>query len=120
MAWRLWRMTKSSTSAPAAKAAWVRTPALNGKRNSMAQDGCGRIAILYPGDYEVRRNATTENDRFADLFRAFAAKGIDAEPAVYHDDFCAEVREQLIQVNGVLVWFNPIQDGRNRSILDSM
>src|SRR5262249_12509366 len=86
----------------------------------MAQDGYGRIAILYPGDYEVRRNATAENNRFADLFRAFAAKGIHAEPAVYHDDFCAEVCDQLMRVDGVLVWINPIQGGRNRSILDSM
>src|SRR5215831_18757771 len=93
---------------------------VHGKRNSMAQDGYGRIAILYPGDYEVRRDATAENNRFADLFRALAAKGIHAEPAVYHDDFCAEVCDQLMQVDGVLVWVNPIQDGRNRSILDSM
>src|SRR5215813_51686 len=93
---------------------------LRGKRNSIVQDGGGRIAILYPGDYEGRRNATAENNRFADLFRALAAKGIHAEPAVYHDDFCEEVREQLIQVDGVLVWVNPIQDGHNRSILDSM
>jgi hypothetical protein len=80
----------------------------------------GRIAILYPGDYEDRTNATAESNRFADLFRAFAAKGIRAEPAVYHDNFCGEVRDQLMQVDGVLVWVNPIQGGRNRSILDSM
>jgi hypothetical protein len=86
----------------------------------MAHDDCGRIAILYPGDYGDRINATAENNRFADLFRAFAAKGIRAEPAVYHDDFCAEVRDQLMQVHGVLVWVNPIQGGRNRAILDSM
>ena len=86
----------------------------------MAHDDRGRIAILYPGDYGDRTNATAENNRFADLFRAFAAKGIRAEPAVYHDDFCAEVRDQLMQVDGVLVWVNPIQGGRNRSILDSM
>ena len=36
---------------------------IDGKRNSMAQDGDGRIAILYPGDYEGRRNATAENNR---------------------------------------------------------
>jgi hypothetical protein len=54
------------------------------------------------------------------LFRAFAAKGIHAEPAVYHDDFCTEVRDQLMQVDGVLVWVNPIQDARNRSVLDAM
>ena len=86
----------------------------------MAHDNRGRIAILYPGDYENRMNATAENNRFADLFRAFAAKGIRAEPAVYHDDFCVEVRDQLMQVDGVLVWMNPIQGGRNRTILDSM
>ena len=86
----------------------------------MAHDDRGRVAILYPGDYGDRTNATAENNRFADLFRAFAAKGIRAEPAVYHDDFCAEVRDQLMQVDGVLVWVNPIQGGRNRSILDSM
>jgi hypothetical protein len=88
--------------------------------NSMRQEGCGRIAILYPGDYEARRNATAENNRFADLFRAFGAKGILAEPAVYHDDFAGEVRDQLMRVDGALVWFNPIQDGRSRAILDSM
>ena len=60
----------------------------------------GRIAILYPGDYEGRRNATAENNRFAELFRAFIAKGIYAEPAVYRDDFCEEVREQLMQEHG--------------------
>ena len=86
----------------------------------MVQESCRRIAILYPGDYEARKNATAENNRFADLFRAFAAKGVQAEPAVYHDDFSDEVRGQLSHVDGVLVWFNPIQDGRNRFILDSM
>lgn len=86
----------------------------------MARDGSARIAILYRGDYEGRENATAENNRFAELFRAFAAQGILAEPAIYHDDFCEEVREQLMHVDGVLVWVNPIQAGRNRSILDSM
>jgi len=86
----------------------------------MANDRRERLAILYPGDYETRTKSTAENNRFADLFRAFAAKGIHAEPAVYHDDLCAEVREQLMHVDGVLVWVNPIQDGRDRSILDSM
>ncbi len=80
----------------------------------------GRIAILYSGDHAGRAKTTAENNRFDDLFRAFAAAGLDAEPAVYHDDFCAEVRDQLMHVDGVLVWVNPIQDGRNRSALDAM
>jgi hypothetical protein len=86
----------------------------------MTQDSNGRVAILYPGDEEVRRNATPDNNRFAPLFSAFTASGIDAEPAVYHDDFCQIVREQLLQVDGVLVWVNPIEGAPDRSMLDAM
>ncbi len=86
----------------------------------MARIDRRRVAIVYPGDYADRANATAENNRFADLFGAFAAEGIHAEPAVYHDDFCAEVHDQLMRVDGVLVWVNPIQDGRNRSVIDAM
>lgn len=86
----------------------------------MAHNDRGRLAIVYPGDYRDRANAIAENSRFAELFRAFAAEGLHAEPAVYHDDFCAEVRGQLMQLDAVLVWVNPIQDGRNRAILDAM
>lgn len=86
----------------------------------MAQDANGRVAILYPGDQAVRRNATPDNNRFADLFRAFADKGVSVEPAVYHDDFSRDVEEQLMGVDGVLVWVNPIEGGRDRSVLDSM
>jgi hypothetical protein len=79
-----------------------------------------RVAILYPGDAESRHAATATNNRFAPLFSAFAEDGIQAEPAVYHDDFCAAVHAQLLQVDCVLVWYNPIEGGRNRSVLDAM
>jgi len=86
----------------------------------MAQGSHGRVAILYPGDREARRNATPDSNRFSELFKAFTARGIHVEPAVYHDEFCEDVREQLKRVDGVLVWVNPIQGGRDRSVLDSM
>ncbi len=83
--------------------------------------GCRRrVAILYPGDHEARRNATPDNNRFSQIFRALADLGMIVEPAVYHDDFCDRVRQQLLQVDGVLVWVNPVEGGRDRSILDSM
>ena len=86
----------------------------------MAHENDGRVAILYPGDAEARRTATATNNRFAPLFSALAASQIAAEPAVYHDDFCHIVRDQLMQVDGVLVWVNPIEGGRDRSMLDAM
>lgn len=79
-----------------------------------------RVAILWHGDREARKNATAENNRFHQIFEAFARYDILAEPAVYHDAFVDEVRRQLCDVDGVLVWVNPIQDETNRTILDDL
>ena len=81
----------------------------------MIDDGCGKVAILYPGDYAARQNATPENNRLASIFQALNSLGMHVEQAVYNDDFCEEVRRQLMRVDVVLVWMNPIQDGRDRS-----
>jgi len=79
-----------------------------------------RVAILYPGDREAGQNAAPEKDRFTSVFQALAELGVHAEPAVYHDDFCDAIRQQLMRVEGVLVWVNPIEGERNRSVLDAM
>jgi hypothetical protein len=78
------------------------------------------VALLYPGDRATRDRADPAESRFAALFDAFHASGVAAEPAVYHDDFADEVARQLRRVGGVLVWCNPIQDGRRRDRLDAM
>jgi len=79
-----------------------------------------RIAILYPGSREARDAADPKASRFAALFDAFEASGIAAEPAIYNDDFAAEVEQQLVQVDAVLVWHNPIEGGRTRQVLDAL
>jgi hypothetical protein len=78
------------------------------------------LAILYPGDRATRDRADPTASRFAALFEAFAAAGLKAEPAVYHDDFADEVAAQLARVHGVLVWHNPIEGGRTRARLDAL
>jgi hypothetical protein len=79
-----------------------------------------KVALLYPGDRDARQNAAPENSRFLKVFQALTELGVRAQPAVYHDDFCDEVRRQLLQVDGVLVWVNPIEGERNRSMLDAL
>ncbi len=86
----------------------------------MTSKNTRRVAILYPGDRTVRDEATPDNNRLSLIFKSLADLGLHAEPAVYHDDFWEEVRQQLLSVDAVLVWHNPIQDGRDRSVLDSM
>jgi hypothetical protein len=80
----------------------------------------GRLALLWRGDRQARRDATPQNNRLSHVFEALAALGVRAEPAVYADDMASEVREQLLQVDGVLVWVNPISDGQDRIVLDAM
>ena len=46
--------------------------------------------------------------------------GIDAEPAVYDEGFADEVREQLLAADGVLVWVDPIHQGKTRAALDPL
>jgi hypothetical protein len=79
-----------------------------------------RIAILWRGDREARRAATPQNNRFHRIFEELEAVGIDAQPAVYADDFADEVREQLLASDGVLVWVDPIHQGLTRTMLDPM
>jgi len=86
----------------------------------MTTKSAPRIAILFPGDRQARLTATPQATRFAGIFDAFTHKGATAECAVYHDDFRDEVRTQLLAVDAVLVWVNPIVDGRDRSQLDAL
>ncbi|MBR0914330.1 Cj0069 family protein [Bradyrhizobium japonicum] len=78
------------------------------------------VAILSRGDAATRRDATPKNGRFVDVFEALAAVGVDGRPAIYDESFADAAREQLLAVDGVLVWVNPIQDGRNRAGLDTL
>lgn len=78
------------------------------------------FAILYPGDRAARDLSDRAASRFAALFDAFERADIAVEPAVYHDDFCEEVEAQLLRLRGVLVWHNPIENGRTRRQLDAM
>ena len=79
-----------------------------------------KVAVLWRGDSQARRNATPGNNRFHRIFEELAALGIHAEPAVYADDIACEVREQLLKVDGVLVWVDPIHQGQTRTVLDAM
>lgn len=79
-----------------------------------------KLALLWRGDNHARRDATPSNCRLNRVFDALAALGVHAEPAVYADDMVDEVREQLLTMDGVLVWADPISEGRNRIVLDAM
>jgi uncharacterized protein DUF6815 len=79
-----------------------------------------KIAVLWRGDRAARQAANPQNNRFYRVFEELAALGIAAEPAVYDEDMADEVRRQLLAVDGVLVWVDPIHGGKSRTELDAL
>jgi hypothetical protein len=86
----------------------------------MSREKTFKVAILWRGDAEARQSATPQNNRFHRIFEELAAVGIHAESAVYDEAFAGEVREQLLSADGVLVWVDPIRQGKTRAALDAL
>jgi hypothetical protein len=80
----------------------------------------GKLALLWRGNRLTRSEATPQNNRLSRVFEALAELGIKAEPAVYAEDIADEVRQQLLNSDGVLVWVDPISEGQNRMVLDAL
>ncbi len=78
------------------------------------------VAIVSRGDANARCDTTPQNSRFARVFEALASIGIEAQPAIYDESFADAVREQLLRVDGVLVWVDPIHQGKTRAELDAL
>src|SRR5690349_11832539 len=79
-----------------------------------------KIAIVWRGHAAWRAAATPENNRYHQIFSELRALGIEAEPAIYCEELHDEVHAQLMQVDGALVWVNPLEDGRTREKLDAL
>jgi hypothetical protein len=79
-----------------------------------------RVAIVFPADPEQRQKTRLEASRFARTAAALAEKGIAVEGAPYVADAVKQLRDQLMRVDGVLVWINPIVDGRDRTDLNKV
>ncbi len=77
-----------------------------------------RIGLLWRGDRLAEVPLPRADRGLGPLYDAFAEQPVAVEPVPYSDDAVDEVREQLLRLDGVLVWVNPIQDGANRALLD--
>lgn len=80
----------------------------------------GRMGILWRGNPHAENKPTAENNRMSPVFAALAALNVAAEPVVYADDVIEQVRDQLLQLDGVLVWVDPITNNGDRSRLDPL
>lgn len=79
-----------------------------------------KVALVWHGDAEVRRTADLDANRLGSVAAVLRDAGIEPQPAVYSDQLIDEVRTQLMNVDGALVWVNPIEAGEDRSNLNAL
>jgi hypothetical protein len=87
---------------------------------SIRRSEAPKVAVVWRGDRDTRRAATPHNNRYHRIFEELSRIGIRAEPAVFDEAFADEVRDQLLAVDGVLVWVNPLDAGKTRTVLDRL
>ncbi len=87
---------------------------------SLTNERAKRVALLWHGDRVTRGTVRLEDHRLARVADSLRTVGLEPQAAVYNDDFADEVHEQLLHVDGVLVWVNPIEQDRSRAKLDSL
>src|SRR5262245_10975942 len=79
-----------------------------------------RVAMMFAGDPGIRATLKLEDTRFGNIAKALRNVGLDVEAAVYADEIADEVREQLLRVDGVLVWVDPVRNDGDRAKLDPL
>ena len=79
-----------------------------------------KLVLLWPRDAPKWNAGTLKQYRLNRVFEEMAVLGIEPEPALYADDIVDQVRAQLLACDGVLVWVDPLFNGRNRTGLDAM
>ena len=68
-----------------------------------------RIAILFPADKNLLLSTSLDQSRHAETAAALRSAGLDVVGAPYADQVMGDVLQILSGVDGVLVWFNPIE-----------
>jgi hypothetical protein len=79
-----------------------------------------RVAVVWRGDAAARRAGIASNERLQPVVDALAALGVTAIPVIYRDEIADEVRADLLEVDGVLVWIDPIGHGEDRARFDAI
>ena len=81
-----------------------------------------KVGLLWRQEWDPPQPGASGWDtyRLRGVFDAFADLEVEAEAVIYGDDRLDEVRAQLLALDGVLVWVNPIENGLDRSHLDGL
>lgn len=85
----------------------------------MATPQHNKVAIVWRGDPARPVERIPETSRLYPVALALQAVGLSVEPIVYAESASGAVRNRLLACAGVLVWVDPLTDGKDRSDLDA-
>ena len=77
------------------------------------------IALMIFGEPGSTRNALTE-EKYRNLATYFFEKDFIVDSILYHDSLAKQFETDLLKYNAILVWVNPIEQGGDRRMLDSL
>lgn len=79
-----------------------------------------RLALMWRGDPNAPERPANHATRLSPLSAALRAEGIEPVPVVYFDEDVDAARQQLESAEGVMVWINPLAEGRDRTQVDAL
>ncbi len=79
-----------------------------------------RVGLVWHGDRESRDSANIAGSRFEKAAQAMKDAGFKPVPVIYNDDFIDEIRRQMMGLDALQVWVNPLESGRDRTHLDAL
>jgi hypothetical protein len=80
----------------------------------------GRVALLFRGHRGHQDGEAARSGRLGPVFRALEDEGIGTVPCAFSEDAMDDVRRDLLAVDGVLVWVDPVTGSDDRSALDDL
>jgi hypothetical protein len=79
-----------------------------------------QIAIVFPANAQELAAMRVENTRLAGIAQALSHAGAQVVSATFCDEIAGEIEGRLAGVDLALVWYNPVESGRDRSRLNAM
>ena len=77
------------------------------------------IALMIFGEQGSLRNALIE-EKYKRLAVHFSEKGFNVDSVLYHDSISDKLEKELLKYDAILVWVNPVEQGGDRKILDTL
>jgi hypothetical protein len=82
--------------------------------------GTRRVAVVFRGPPDRPASEGRLHARLVPVFDALSDLGVVAEPVSYDEAISEALFGQLREFDGVLVWVDPLDGGRDRSVLDRL